>query len=281
MNRYERCNIPVNSHQQSISLMISRLQRFLDGQSLSNGKPRKLGDYQETGVGQGSVREWDIKNLYDFLLLEHFQFHHPFGNVSQYLELLIKYSSEFFSGNWIEESCSNGNITIKPNDYRKQISWLEPFQRGILATLLWEDKNTLQVIGFWIDKEYRRDELDYTQADIDFFVTLGGYLQKYSVNQFVLESIKKQSRRRPRMLAEMLDAIQLQNSDLFSKHFNEYHKYFDKNECDKDAFLLYKNLNINASIMWNLANLCGLKLPEFPEKIMDRIMTPQSVGLVQ
>jgi hypothetical protein len=57
-------------------------------------------------------------------------------------------------------------------------------------------------------------------------------------------------------------------------------KHFIKNEVKIDEGFTGV-ISIYASLLWNYARLCKIKLPILPEEIMDRIITPQSVGLVK
>ena len=249
----------------------------LDDQAPFNGVPRKLGCYEGTGAAQDSVRYQEIWDLHSILLLEHFQFAHPFGSVRRYAEMLVKFSREYFNAKWIDNSMTA--FGCLPDLYKKRMTWLDPFRLGVLVAIMMNDQEGVHEITSWINGEFSRDELDYTQADIDYYVVLGKYLNQGVLQKFLIDSIKNRRRKRPKYLTEMLEALAQKDSKRFAAFFIEYHKLFDKNECDKDAFLLFKNVNINGSILWNLAKLRGLEIPEFSENIMDRIITPQSIGL--
>ncbi len=276
MKRWERCGIPMNSRQQSISLLISNSRNFLDGKLPFNGKPRMLGHYEETGGAQDSVRGREIFSLYEILLLNHFQFEHSLGDTRNIIHLLMKFSREYFLGRWIDSSVTGEN---SPALYKKQISWLDSFRIGILAGVILNDREGLREIASWVDGEFSRDELDYSQADIDYYVVLGKYINHGTIQKSIIDSIMNQRRKRPRFLTEILETIDKRDSKQFVKVFTEYHKLFDKSECDKDVFLLFRNDNINGSVLWNLAKMHGLEHEKFSEEIMDRIITPQSLGL--
>ncbi len=274
MKRWERCNIPLSSPRQRIALAIESGQKLLAGQLPFNGIPHKIGSYEATEGAQEIVRDREIFGLYEILLLNHFQFSHPFGGMGQYLELLTKLSAQYFSGEWIDAT-----VIPDPQRFRRKMSWLDLFRIGILASVVLNDREGLRVIASWVDNEFSRDELDYSQADIDYYVALGKYINHGIMQKSIIDSLMNQRRKRPRFLIEILEAIDKKDGKQFVKVFTEYHKLFDKSECDKDSFLIFKNVNLNGSILWNIAKDRLDEMPIFPEGIMDRIITPQSLGL--
>jgi hypothetical protein len=285
MSRWKRCGIPKESPQQSISFMIRRLRAVLDGQAPCNGVPRKIGCYEGISGGHDTVRAREIWDLYTILLLEHFQFEHPFGCVRQYVDMLLTLSQEYFSEKWIDgkvygegECCPiYGKCTLEL--YRKNMGWMDEFQIGILVALIMDDKKGLHEITQWINGVFCQNEFGYMRIDIDYNVVLGKYLNQGHFHESLTNSIKNQRRKRPKFCTEMLEAVDQKDSKRFVKFFIEYHKLFDRNECDKETFLLCKSVNINGSILWNLASRRGLEDLEFSENIMDRVITPQTLGL--
>jgi hypothetical protein len=277
MERWKRCGIPKESSQQSISSGIQTIYDLIEGKLPYAGVPRNLGEYQGTKGGQDSARRDDIFFLFWLLLLEHFQFPHQIPDVHKYMKLLVKLSCDFFSGNWIDYP-----VTLDPISFKKEMSWVDTFRRGVLVALILCDEKSITNIASWTDGDYSNDELDYSKADIEYYVTLGQFLKGKNLSELKqqIDTIKKQSRKRPKLLLEVLEAIVCQDNSIFLNRFLEYCKYFDKKECDKEDFLLFKNINTDGSILWNLAKTQGLEIPELPEEIMDRIMTCESIGLI-
>lgn len=189
----------------------------------------------------------------------------PFDDIKPYLHKGAEVASLYFWGDWRTEC-------------RKNMNWIDTFSRGILLSLLIGDKAHLTKIAEWVDNDLKEDGMGtYTSSDAWYFISLGLFLQNKPYSEMV-DRIKSKSRRRPKILINVLESIDRKDEVAFEKEFTSFMNLFTKNEVSVSEWF-ESNISREASVLWNIARCRKLNLPVFSEKIMDRIIAPQSIGL--
>jgi hypothetical protein len=201
---------------------------------------------------------------------------------------------EYFFGDWrngYADRAPDGSI---PTDWdedkwsrekcRKEMHWAIGFHGSLLCTLIVNNIEATRKIAQWVDEDlcdtYWQE--NFSVEDILYLTVFGKIIrgEKWEYCNSIIEKISKSRRRRPKLLLEVLESIIKKDDVAFENSIQKYMKHFLKSEARIDEG--YEGvISVYASVLWNYASLEGIKLPLFPEEIMDRIVTPQSVGLVK
>jgi hypothetical protein len=113
-------------------------------------------------------------------------------------------------------------------------------------------------------------------------VVLGRYLQGISLNQQeeCCQRLQKSSRRRPKLNLEILQTIVLGDVKQFKDTVTKQVRQFIKsNATPNNPGSPMFCIDFDVSILWNIARRTQMVITDFPEEIMDRIVTPLSIGL--
>ncbi|MDR2641512.1 MAG: hypothetical protein LBC74_01830 [Planctomycetaceae bacterium] len=173
------------------------------------------------------------------------------------------------------------------------IHWNQPFYFGTLFSLLKNDRESLKKIAEWVDHTVMNMPNHHP-----FDILTGGTINYFSPLFFVfaqyfrdvprknyskeIESIKNGYRSSTKTLLNIWENIYTQNTDNFEKQLVQLvNKHIHKISGLKPP-LNSEPINIislEATWMWNIALRSGMEMPVLPEEIMDRIVTPQSIGL--
>lgn len=217
--------------------------------------------------------------LFTPLFLNHCEVPHPFGSVQEYLYACSKLSVRYMVGKWREgyKLCGEGPSTTAEN--RSKIKWLHEYQYGLLSSLLLNAENELCILADWPGLDILMKTDRYSESDCLFYFLLAQYIKHGNFDEYKTESAKisKGSRRRPKYLVGLLDSIH--DEKAFTKNIEKYINFYIKNESDNRNANHRFYVSQDASILWNLALREGMKLATLPTEIMDRIFTPQSIGL--
>jgi hypothetical protein len=269
MRRYERVNLWGGEEQ--------RLQNYrIHFQSTKNSI--QAAATQKTPEDKRSHLGFALTSSYAALLYYHFDLPSPPIKEKTFISSTIDTAITFFY-------C--GKKT------RLAIHWNRPFYLGTLFSLLKNDKESLKKIAEWVDRSEigKPDNHPFdlsTSATITYFSPLFFIFAQYFCNvprekySKEIESIKNGYRSSTKTLLKIWENIYAQDTDnlrkqlvqLVNKHIKEVSKMKPPLNLTPQRIVSQE-----ATWMWNIALRSGMEMPELPEEIMDRIVTPQSIGL--
>ncbi len=252
-------------------------------------KPEFCNYTQRTHTGSSSgyldpmcIRIMDIGNAFSVIALEFFQFGHPFGSVKPFAEIVSASGVELFCGKWRNEYVDEKGKGFTSDELRQSNTWVGEYQKSLLCALLLDNKKDWSQLAGWPGDDVFKGELDHSTNDIDFLIVHANFLKGISLSQnpeFV-DRIRCGKKRRPKMLLEILEAIEKKDVKATVKTFEKYEKYFNKSEYNpEEDNYIEGNICMYGSILWNTAKVLGVEIPITTEEIADRIVTPQSIGL--
>jgi hypothetical protein len=271
-----------------------RAKKFVEAVNVIKEDLAELGNY-DNKIGQ--IRSWrysDLTNCACTFYAKHCELDLPDINLEELGQTCGRLAIEYFFGDWREgyaDRAPDGGISMYWDEEkwsrekcRKKMDWIRGFHRSLLCTLLIDNIDFARHIAKWVDEDLWDTYLneDSTVEDVYYFTILGKIIcgESWEICTSITEKILKSHRRRPKLLLDVLESIVKKDDIAFEKTIHKYLKHFLKNEIKIDGW--YEGvISIYASVLWNYARLEGIKLPLFSEEIMDRIITPQSVGLVK
>jgi hypothetical protein len=241
----------------------------------------------------------DIRDIFLGLLYCHFEVPYPNRDVLFFIEKGIEWTIEFFYGDWREGYQEFDYEKPMPQEYwRYNMRWNPCFRHGLLFALLAQDKKPLLRIAEWIENDLYYDKDSYSAQEIAFQLIIAYYIRGKLPNDYSeqVDLINKSHKRFPKICLAVFDAIIGQDTSNFGKSISKLVNWHIKNLIQKypdkphrgvlnPVELRYRPENIislEASWLWNIAIISGMEMPtNLSEEVMDRIVTPQSVGLVK
>jgi hypothetical protein len=181
-----------------------------------------------------------------------------------------------------------------PPKAKRWACWNRAFYFGTLFSLLNNNQKTLIEIAEWVDRttvnKFNNDHpFDFsTSATINYYSPLFYVFAQYFCgiprNKYSKEinCIKNGNRTAVKTLLKIWESIDAQDFNVFEKLLVQLvNKHIKDVAKMKPPFNLtpQRLVSREATWMWNIALRSGMKMPELPEEIMDRIVTPQSIGL--
>lgn len=234
----------------------------------------------------------DTKICYKVLYYEHLQTNHPFENTQSFLKKGIELCREYFYGKW-RDSFQEFYYTpvLTREECRLVVDWIPELTYGFLFALLLNDSKSLLNLADYIDDDLTAGfggDCYGKPLTLQYYVYWK--ILAYGVKNNTLvgckedkSKIEHSSRRIYKLLLACLESLFSKNVDIFNTSFTKYMNLFIKQVTDpkkKTSEWSYYFMSLDGSILWNYANnVLGLDMPEFPEEIMDRILTSHSCGL--
>ncbi|MDR1291655.1 MAG: hypothetical protein LBK06_10690 [Planctomycetaceae bacterium] len=162
---------------------------------------------------------------------------------------------------------------------RQSVEWAFVYPMSLMCSLWLAEETSIFRIAEWSNEtiEYQPDA-DMSKMDTLFFIILSRFICSgtLSNNKHLIEIIRSNKARRPKLLVDVLEAIEQKDTLLFQNTLEKYIKHYIKNEVDSNS--IEGSISLYASLVWETARYEGLVLPSFPEDIMDRIVTRESIG---
>jgi hypothetical protein len=235
----------------------------------------------------------DIKQIFNALLLCHFEIPNFKKTSNFFIKIGIEWTIEFFYGEWREKYREFENEKY----WRYYLYWETCFRYGLLFSLLAQDKEPLLRIAEWIENDLYYDKDSYSAQEMAFQLIIAYYIRGKSPNDYSeqVDLINKSHKRFPKMCLTVFDAVINQDTSNFEKSISKLVNWHIKNLIQKYPDKPHRGvlnpvefryhpenmISLEASWLWNIALISGMKMPELPEEVMDRIVTPQSIGLVK
>jgi hypothetical protein len=283
MKRFERVNL------------FNRPQNF-DG--FAEPLTRAKNDIERLDMtrNKSSALQHILNDCYLTLLYYHFEISNPepIKPVSYFIDHGIDCTLQYFYGNWRNEYKQFPyEEPYTEKESRLRTTWNREFYQGSLFSLFKNDKESLLKIAQWIDRDIIAigaiHPFDYSShTSITYFSPLfyvfaqyfcGVPREKYAQE---IDCITKGTRSVTKALLKVWESIYEKDSKTFEKQIVQMLDKHIKQASKMKPPFDFSPLNIvsqEITLMWNIALRSGMKMPEFPEEIMDRIVTPQSIGL--
>ncbi|MDR3109862.1 MAG: hypothetical protein LBU65_09285 [Planctomycetaceae bacterium] len=241
--------------------------------------PLKEGDRPWRPSTEGMI-EGDIMECVQAAYAVHLGIHLPFDDLKPYFHRGVEVAYLYFCGDWRANDKPSQHSVWTHRECRQNMNWIDSFSRGLLLSLLVDDNIHITNIAGWVGDDLEEDGTGtYTLNDVWYLIALGRFLRKESFSEYTAK-IKSKSRRRQKFLIDVLESIDKRDVNAFETGLTTFIKYFIKNEVDTTEWF-ESNISRDASVLWNAARHVGMVMPDFPEKVMDRIVTPQTIGLEQ
>jgi hypothetical protein len=288
MKRYERVNLldGVKERFEGSSHFLNKTVE--DVTEIANNLP--------TTSNAKTILTFAIHNCHIALWDYHFEISCPPPPVpvSFFIDNGINCALQYFYGKWrngfrnfpYEAPCTE-------KESRLVTQWNHEFYRGSLFSLLKNDNESLLRISQWIDRDIIQIGAihpfnDSSHAPIFYFSPLFYVFAQYFCNvprekyATEIDSIVNGVRSATKTLLKIWESIYNKDTKSFETQILAMvNKHIQKSAKTKQpfTFLSYNIISHEATWMWNIALRSGMEMPELPEKIMDRIVTPQSLGL--
>lgn len=276
--------------------IVSKMAR--DGEQQENEKSNERSDEFKEKFGNFCERMLTgrIDDTLWFIILEvHFEIVNiKLNQVQELLRIILTAGMEYFFGKWRNEYKRRyGNPPGPPlftyEETRRLINWRSQFRSTLIAALLLNDDSLTKKLLSWIDHDLynvRSREVREDPTDIEYYMLLRCvYCDETLDNEIELkQSIRNQKLcKRNKMLLDCLEMIQERNAKQFTKCFIRYIKHdrkhnflFSTPDSPRSPAAL---VDLDSTIIWNLAQRKIEHLAELPEDFMDYIITPATLHL--
>jgi hypothetical protein len=231
--------------------------------------------------------EGDIDSCTHLIFLRHCEFQLPYSDI-QIKKILAKTGKisvdYFFGGCQDSYDPITGQLKIRKRR-TKNSYWFSPYAYSLLCLLLIEDTTALNIVAKW-PLESLTPDMGYSNEDVWFYVVLGNIIRGKSWDSCsrLIKKINAGHRRMPKTLLHLLESVVQNNTITFERQMVNFMpnfiKYSKREQVDLYQYI-YPDISVEASIFWNIARIRGMNLPSFSNEIMDRIITPQSIGLTK
>jgi hypothetical protein len=223
-------------------------------------------------------RESDLKTCYGQIQLTHLCEPQQFGDISEIFITASNLAVDLFYGSWRNHVLLAPGKILNRKQCRLEFDWFDNYRTGLLVTLLNRDSQQLEQVADYIGDDLYPDEglWDRTEQDRLAYSLIRDFTCNEKSDPNTVEKILKGHRKRPKLILETLQAIQDKDAKAFEKPFRELVKSFKKRELILTATVV---ICIDASILWNMAEMNGLELTTPSDDIMDFVITHQSLGM--
>jgi hypothetical protein len=288
MKRYERVNL--------LEGVKERFEGSLYFLNKTVKDVTEIADNLPTTSNAETMLTFAIHNCYHALWYYHFEISDLLlpVPVSFIIDNGINCALQYFYGKWrngfrsfpYEAPCTE-------KESRLVTQWNHQFYRGSLFSLLKNDKESLLRISQWIDRDIIQIGAIHpfnnsSHAPIFYFSPLFYVFAQYFCNvprekyATEIDSIANGVRSATKTLLKIWESIYNKDTKSFETQILAMvNKHIQKSAKTKQPFTFMPDniISQEATLMWNIALRSGMEMPEFPEEIMDRIVTPQSLGL--
>lgn len=202
----------------------------------------------------------------------------PFDFRPAHLRNIYPIVQDYFFGRWRASHSQFGYDHLDEQGCRQNLEWYGTYKMSLATSLLLGDIPIARRLSEYpdIDCGYQYCE-PFSQEDLLEAILMARWLSHRTKGDetAIQDQIEKSRRRRPKLLLRCLQAIRNGDGDSLAAGLRDYMKHFMKFERDVSLLFL---VSVDGTILWNLASLNGLRLPELPVELSDAILTPQSIG---
>ena len=238
---------------------------------------------------------WDISYIQAAIYSFFFEIPSSSIPLAYFIDSGIELSKGFFFGKWRERHICDGDSKPLTKEQARLLPWNGAFREGTFCCLLKNDKTSLVDFSKWVG----RDQLNCLSSNPFDISNPHTYVPHFSPLFFVvaqfwcgcsiddysdeIEMVKKSKSASAKSLLKIWESVCEKDTDGFEKKIiQEVERKMNKAAKTKDPRIAFAPVTIvsaEATWMWNLALRSGMEMPILSEEIMDRIITPQALGL--
>ncbi len=173
---------------------------------------------------------------------------------------------DYFYGDWTKQVPTDLG-TLDPGWWRLHMSWMDFFSEGVCWAAAIGDWKSLKKIA-----DYPSDDCDgYTKEDRAAYLALASVLRGESMasQQRYLQEIQNRKKEKPKLIAEVIKALQSNSQARFQASLEGYLQYFRKSEFKKKS--LGKLLTFDGTTLLNIGRRNGLQF-KVPPELEDHII---------
>lgn len=224
---------------------------------------------------QMSPPDWLVSSIKSDLVTEATNVaicHYCLGNTSEakrYAEKCVKHALEYCYGAWRGRILTDLK-TLDSVWWRIHATWVTPFREALCWATALGDWKAVQLLAEYPAKE-TRPGVDATREDAAACFALASLLRGSARSDYetCFGTIQKGKKEKPKLIADVVRALQAKNADQFQKCLEAYLRYFRKSEFKKTS--LDKLLCLDGTTLLNLGLHMGLGF-SIPPEVEDHII---------
>jgi hypothetical protein len=186
----------------------------------------------------------------------------------------IELTFQHFFGNWRNVELKWQGRKVTPETARKKLPWMQIWKAAAVCGLSTEGVALFSKVVDYVEDDLGFDEAtrDFDKADNKYEVLVSRFIRGKALTDSprLVKLIREGKGRRPRMLLDVLEAVEAGDSDAMGKRLAAYLAYFRKTEFRTNR--LDCTLSMEGSVLWHLARRKGMKLPKMKQADMDHIV---------
>lgn len=186
--------------------------------------------------------------------------------------LLIRgavFAKEYFFGEWRLERDDS------PAELRQELTWIPGLKVGWMSALLVDDMATVSHLATYPEVDCLQDDWEFPKAYQLYWIVLG--YEVLGKEKDAMETVlPKRMGRFTKLLINCLWPLHARDSVAFGAALK---KYLDGYLAAETEWFIDRVVSIDASILYNLARLRGMELPELDQAYGDVLVTPESMGI--
>jgi hypothetical protein len=223
----------------------------------------------------------NLSHYFDVLHLKHLGVDVPGLDIPTCLQRIVALTEEYFLGDWRD----SGDAYDEAHDragWRQEAYWVDEFRKGLLVTLLTDNRAALRSICSFVGPDLPPDEGSWDRVDDDrhvlihFAEVLPEFVQsrRLPVNWDFM-SVR---RKRAKAMLQGLQCLPENDEQNFVKAVQVVVDSFVQSDF-KDPTHSRVPVSWEGSILYRLAEIVWPKTPSLADKTMDYLLTRESLGL--
>ncbi|GHT38127.1 hypothetical protein FACS189427_12000 [Planctomycetales bacterium] len=188
-------------------------------------------------------------------------------DVAFFLRRGVAESIEFF---WRVDNGTNAYIRKQePGEW----GWAFKYPLSLMCALWIADEHSLIRIAQWADETVLYcPDAGVSKMDTLFYIILSRFICTYTLedNRHLIEVIRSNRAQRPKLLIDILEAIDKSDDIALKKAVEKYMNHYLKKELDLNT--IEGSISLYTSLLWETARRNGITLPLLSDDIMDRIV---------
>jgi len=240
--------------------------------------------FENPTVESRDGRSRDLFICYEQIQLTHLGVEHSFGTSREISETASQLGVDLFCGSWRDHALFHSGKVLNREQCRTKFDqWLDDYRISLFFAFLSQNRSHAEQVSSYIGDDLYPDEgvWDRVEADRMVYWLISEFVGQNKAPANALEKIEKGRQKRPKQMLEILQAIERRDPAAIEKPMRELIKLFRTNDMKlgkRDINTIRIVTSIDASVMWNLARMCGLEVNMPSEEVALHVITRESVG---
>jgi hypothetical protein len=181
----------------------------------------------------------------------------------------VEHIIEYFYGSWRREIKTDLG-TYDPEWWRINTSWMTRLQEGLCWASALADWETVQRLAQYPRRE-SKPGVDGTREDAAAYLALASFLRAEPIETYehCFKAITDGGRQKPKLVADVIRAMQEKNANKFREALEAYLLYFRKREFRRTS--IDKLLAMDGTTLLSVAKRQGLDF-KVPSEVEDHII---------